>query len=93
MRRWIATLVLVFFPVLSVGADTAAVTLDVENMTCTVCPITVRKALERVPGVVSAKVDFVAKTAQVEFDSARATPEALARAVTNAGFPASVRRN
>jgi mercuric ion binding protein len=27
------------------------VSLDVQNMTCAVCPITVKKALERVPGV------------------------------------------
>ncbi|KRT56628.1 heavy-metal-associated domain-containing protein [endosymbiont of Ridgeia piscesae] len=26
--------------------------LEVENMTCSICPITVRKALERVPGVI-----------------------------------------
>ena len=27
------------------------VTLDGKNMTCAVCPITVKKALEKVPGV------------------------------------------
>ena len=34
------------------------VTLDVQNMTCSVCPITVKTALERDPGVTDAKVDF-----------------------------------
>ena len=34
------------------------ITLDVQNMTCAICPITVKKALERVPGVTDAKVDF-----------------------------------
>lgn len=37
------------------------VTLDVANMSCNVCPITVRKALEKVTGVASAKVDFSTK--------------------------------
>src|SRR5215472_15489932 len=44
------------------------VTLDVQNMTCAVCPITVKKALERVPGVTDARVDFDKKTARVSFD-------------------------
>ena len=36
------------------AAGTRTATLDVTNMDCAVCPITVRKALERVPGVGSA---------------------------------------
>ena len=39
--------------------------IDVQNMTCAVCPITVKKALERVSGVTDAKVDFDKKTASV----------------------------
>ena len=38
-------------------------------MTCPVCPITVKKALERVPGVTEAKVDFDKKTASISFES------------------------
>jgi hypothetical protein len=37
-------------------------TLDVKNMTCSVCPITVKKALEKVASVTMAKVDFEKKT-------------------------------
>lgn len=72
------------------GAHTA--TLDVTNMDCAVCPITVRKALEKVPGVDSAKVDFKTKRAVVAFDPAKTTPEALTKATTDAGFPSSVRQ-
>ena len=60
----------------------------VENMTCALCPVTVRKAIEQVNGVKSVKVDFDAKTATVVFDPAQATPEAIAKASTNAGYPA-----
>jgi periplasmic mercuric ion binding protein len=49
------------------------VTLDVKNMTCSVCPITVKKALEKVSGVTSVKVDFEKKTASVTFDPGRPT--------------------
>lgn len=72
------------------GVHTA--TLDVTKMDCAVCPIAVRKALEKVPGVDSAKVDFKTKRALVAFDPAKTTPEALTKATTEAGFPSSVQK-
>jgi mercuric ion binding protein len=67
-------------------------TLDVTNMDCAVCPITVRKALEKVPGVDTAKVDFKTKRAVVAFDPAKTTPEVLTGATADAGFPSSVKQ-
>lgn len=67
-------------------------TLAVSNMDCATCPITVRKALERVPGVESAKVDFKTKLAVVAFDPAKTKPEALVKATTDAGFPSTVKQ-
>ena len=66
------------------------VTLDVQNMTCAVCPITVKKALERVPGVTDARVDFDKKTATVSFDPERASLASLPEATADAGYPSSV---
>ena len=40
------------------AGGTRTATLDVTHMDCAVCPITVRKALEKIPGVGSAKVDL-----------------------------------
>ena len=68
------------------------VVLDVQNMTCSLCPITVRKSLEQVPGVSSAKIDPSRKTATVEFDPDKAAPAILVNATTNAGFPSTVHR-
>lgn len=68
------------------------VTLDVQNMTCAVCPITVKKALERVPGVRGAKVDFDKKTASVSFDPDKANPAALTKATGDAGYPSSLQK-
>ena len=65
------------------------VTFAVEKMTCAVCPITVRKAMEKVEGVKSVAVDFDAKTATVAFDPAVTTPQQIGAASTNAGYPAS----
>jgi mercuric ion binding protein len=67
-------------------------TSDVTNMDCAVCPITVRKSLENVPGVNSAKVDFKTKRAVVTFDPARTTPDALTKATTDAGYPSTVKQ-
>jgi mercuric ion binding protein len=68
------------------------VTLDVKNMYCDLCPVTVRKSLERVPGVADAKVDFAQKTATVKFDPDKATAAVLVKATTEAGFPSAIRK-
>jgi mercuric ion binding protein len=67
------------------------VQLAVDKMTCAVCPITVRKALERVPGVSAVAVSFERKEATVTYDDQRTSVEALIEAATNAGYPARVK--
>ena len=76
----------------AMAADSRTVTLDVTKMDCAVCPITVRKALEKVPGVDTARIDFKTKRAVVAFDPAKTSPEALTRATADAGFPSSVKQ-
>jgi mercuric ion binding protein len=77
----------------ALAAEPRTVTLGVEHMTCPACPITVRKALSQVAGVSASTVDMQAHTATVTFDPARTTPEALAAAVSQAGYPARVLRD
>ena len=72
------------------AAPPQTATLAVENMTCGTCPIVVKKALERVPGVSSTTVDFDKKTATVTFDPDKATSTKLTQATTEAGFPSKV---
>lgn len=60
----------------------------IENMTCALCPVTVRKAIEGVSGVRSVAVDFDAKTATVVFDPSKATIATIAHVSTSAGYPA-----
>lgn len=66
-------------------------TFAIENMTCALCPVTVKTAMEGVAGVESVSVDFDAKTATVTFDPSVTSPEAIAAASTNAGYPASIK--
>jgi mercuric ion binding protein len=67
------------------------VTLDVRNMDCPMCRITIRKALEKVAGVKEAEVDYETKTARVIFDPAATTVEALTRATADAGYPSALK--
>ncbi len=73
------------------AGESKRVVLDIPGMNCSLCPISVRKAAERVPGVSDARADLASKTAEVTFDPQRATPEAIAKAVSDAGYPATVR--
>ncbi len=68
------------------------VSLAVENMTCATCPIAVRKALEWVEGVQSAKVDFETKTATVAYNPKVASVAKLTAATTDAGYPSKRRQ-
>lgn len=69
-----------------------SVTLDMQNMTCAMCKFTIKKALQGVEGVQKVSVDADAKTADVTFDPQKTRIEALIKATTNAGYPATVRQ-
>lgn len=62
----------------------------VENMTCALCPVTVKRAIEGVEGVRAVEVDFEAKTATVVFDTTATSAESIAAASANAGYPARI---
>ncbi len=67
------------------------VVLAVPGMVCSVCPITVRLALEKVPGVMKAKVSLENKEAVVVFDDAKTNLKALEDATFAAGYPATLK--
>ena len=50
-----------------------------------------KQAVLDVPGVLEAKADFAGKRAEVKYDPDKVTPRQLAGAVTNAGYPATVK--
>lgn len=74
------------------AAAVRTATFTVENMTCALCPVTVKAAMARVDGVRSVEIDFGAGTAAVVFDPSVTSVEAIAAASTNAGYPAAARR-
>ena len=70
------------------------IVLDVDGMTCDMCPITVRKALEKVPGVTEVEAKYEGDGrgwARVTFDPRRTTVEELTKATASAGYPSRPR--
>lgn len=67
------------------------ITLAVPGMTCSTCPITVKKALTKVPGVMSVTVSYEKLEAIVTFDDGKTSTEALIKATTDAGYPSTAK--
>ena len=65
---------------------TQTVTLAVGGMSCASCVATVEKALNRLPGVKTATVNFAIEKAIVEFDPRVSPVAALEKAVTDVGY-------
>lgn len=84
----VSGLMLVLSPV---WAAVQTVTLAVPGMTCPVCPITVKKALQKVAGVTQIEVSYEKKEAVVTFDNAKTTAESLTKATADAGYPSTVK--
>ncbi|MBD3609419.1 MAG: mercury resistance system periplasmic binding protein MerP [Gammaproteobacteria bacterium] len=74
------------------AAANKTVTLDVPGMTCQFCPITIRKALKKVDGVIEAKADYDSKTATVTYNPDKTNVQALTNATANAGYPSTLRQ-
>jgi len=67
-------------------AEIKKVEIKVGGMACAGCSGAVEKALSRVDGVTSARVDLAKKTAFVEYDSGKVTLESLKKAIQGAGY-------
>lgn len=100
---WLATLLVAglfvspyFVGQLAAGAQeakpvsTETVSLKVANMTCAACPVTVRKSLTRLDGVVDARVTLDPPKAVVEFDPTKVTTKELTEATTAVGYPSEI---
>jgi mercuric ion binding protein len=94
MNRIITLILLLFATSLVVDVSagnekTLQATFSIEKMTCATCPITVRKAMQRVDGVKEVTVDFDSKTAIVVYDASLTDVEEIAASSSNVGFPAT----
>ena len=71
--------------------DTATVRLHISGMTCGSCPVTARIALEKVSGVLTAKVTLDDSLGVVGYDPSRVGPITIATELTRrTGYAARV---
>jgi Cu2+-exporting ATPase len=71
---------------------TKKITLDVGGMKCAGCVKTVERQLIGYPGVKSACVNLATEVAVVESETGAVDPDALAKRLTDAGFPTQPRQ-
>lgn len=99
MKTILNSIVVIFFLILTSLAiaqpsisnqETKTVVLSIPGMTCATCPITVKKALEKLPGVVQVKSHFKNKTVVVRYQPNQVSPKDLLDATKNVGYPSSI---
>ena len=91
MKQLLASLALTL-AVVPVWAATQTVMLAIPGMTCSACPITVKKAISKVEGVSKVDVTFETREAVVTFDDAKTSVQKLTKATGDAGYPSSVKQ-
>ena len=89
MRLIAIMLAFALLPATSAFAASQTAVLDIQNMTCSLCGVTVKKALQKVPGVEDAKIDYYTRRATVKYDAGKTTVAEMTKATADAGFPST----
>jgi periplasmic mercuric ion binding protein len=92
MKKFVAAIALCVTFSGPAWAGAKMVTLSVSGMTCAACPITIKKALQKVEGVEKTGVNYDKKEAVVTYDDAKTGVEALTKATEGAGYPSEVKQ-
>jgi len=64
------------------------IVVSVDGLSCVTCEIPVRHVLRRIDGVKSVDVNAATKTATVDYEPSKATPEQLVAAINSTGYRA-----
>lgn len=91
----IAVMLSFLFPFSNIFAgELKTVTLAVDGMTCSMCPITVKQALKKLDGVSDATAKYEGEGngwARVTFDTTKVSIDELTFATEEAGYPSRVK--
>lgn len=87
MKKSLSLLAVLVSLSLSAHAAKQKVVLNVPTMDCDTCPLTIKVALLKVPGVSSAKVSYKRREAIVEYDDAKTSVAELKKATSDVGYP------
>lgn len=91
MKKLLPLVALIAALAAPVRATPQTATLSVPGMTCSACPLTVKQALNKVPGVSKTDVSFEKRQAVVSFDDAKTNLQALTKATADAGYPSTAK--
>ena len=72
-----------------VPAGAQVLSLKVSGMDCAACTVAIKQSVEKVPGVLSAEIDFSGQRATI-VSNGKADPAAVIRAVATAGYKAEL---
>jgi mercuric ion binding protein len=78
----------------AVAGELKTITLEVDKMTCNLCPITVKKALRKIDGVTEVVAKYEGEGngwAKVTFDPSKADVDDLTFATEEAGYPSRLK--
>jgi len=73
------------------SAEASLAVFNVDNLTCGSCVSNVQQALNGLDGVGAVEVSVTAGRSQVEYDRQRVEAETIARTISAAGYPATIR--
>lgn len=90
MKQALPLLVLIAATATPVWAAPKTTLLSVPGMNCAACPVTVKLALTKTPGVTKAAVNLDKRQVLVSFDDAKTNAAVLMQATSNAGYPSDV---
>lgn len=72
-------------------AKTQTVSLNIPTMDCATCPITIKTALTKIPGVSKVKVSYEKREAVIVFDDAQTSVADLKKATEDVGYPSMLK--
>jgi len=72
---------------IAANADQTTTSIKIEKMDCPSCPFMIKRAIEKLNGVVSASVSMETKTAVVIFEDEKVATSDFIATTTELGFP------
>ncbi len=92
LMKFIMVFVVLLLLSWQLSASEQSVVLSIPGMNCPVCPITIKRSLQKVAGVKTANVIFKSKLAEVTFDDEVTGINQLKQATANVGYPSQLQK-
>lgn len=77
-------------PIVVAGPNSAILKVQIPGMDCAACAVSIQKKLRQQVGIENAEVNYDTKTAVVQYDSTKLSPEKIVAAIDETGFKAEL---